>query len=287
MENNSFRFKRMKAQIRQFAPVLFLLVALLILAFVTSSNPFVIRAKSVLVDGTAPVVSVLEAPIRWVQSGVRSIGDMILVYQENEKLRQENKELYKWRSIALQLAYDNKELSKLLNHAPPKSEHTVTARVLADPGEVFSKSKIVAAGRNQNVKKGSGVFTDKGMIGRVAEVGASYSRILLLTDYLSRVPVLVGESRIPCIMTGDNSLFPKLTLLPEGAQPLEGDVVISSGDAGVFPPGLPIGVVSKTDEDEIAVSLVEDAPVFEFVQIVDFGLGESIIAPPPCADRAE
>ena len=99
---------------------------------------------------------------------------------------------------------------------------------------------------------------NNGLIGRVAEVGYRSSRILLVTDLNSRIPVLVGESRERAILTGDNS-----------------DLVVTSGHGGAFPAGLPVGKVIVTGEEGSAELRVQPflAPDrLEFVRLMDFGL---------------
>ena len=128
-------------------------------------------------------------------------------------------------------------------------------------------------GSKDGIKRGFVALYNEGVLGRIEAVGRHTSQILLLTDYASRVPVLVGSKRFLAVVVGDNSSLLKLTALPEGAEVSVGDYVSTSGHSGVYPPGLAIGTVTRIDdEDDIWVKPFvsrEDTP---FVTIVDYGL---------------
>lgn len=279
MENKFFRFKRLKAQTLLFAPVVFLVVALISAVFFKQNTPVVQQARILLTEIGVPIVGWFNVPIRWVKGVTEKIGDIVLVYQENEKLRSANIRLQAWRNTAQELAFENKELRKLLNYVPVRPVSFVTAPVLADASGDFSRSKIIGAGYQNGVRRGDAVFTEKSLIGRIIEVGPRFSRLLMLTDYFSRVPVMIPEKGIKGILTGDNTPFPKLILLPEGAEVQVGDRLVTSGDSGVYPPGLPIGSVMSSDPEEISVHLNQPDIPFEFVRVVYYGLDDTLLVP--------
>ena len=104
----------------------------------------------------------------------------------------------------------------------------------------------------------------------------------MLTDYASRVPVLVGEKRFLGVVVGDNAPLLKLTALPEGAEVAVGDYISTSGHGGVYPPGLAVGTVVQVKKDNILVRPFvyrEDTP---FVTIVDYGL-DGLLDLPACS----
>ena len=136
------------------------------------------------------------------------------------------------------------------------------------------------------LKKGAVAVFPEGMLGRIVEVGTSVSRLLELTDYTSRIPVMVGKERFLCILTGDNTDYPKLISIPEGAEISVGDRVITSGHAGVFPSGIAIGTVISVD-GEIAVQPYVNAKTNEFVRLVDFGLDDTLIKEETCECPAD
>ncbi len=281
MDSKFFRLKKIKAQVKQFAPVLFLIIALGMIGFGVSQNPYLVRIKTSLWDMTVPIVEALGAPVRWSKSVVAEVRDLMTLRSENKRLKAENEQLIGWKNVAFKLAEDKKELEKSLNYVSSKEVSYLTARILADNGGNFSRSLIVQAGTENGLKKGAVAVLPEGVLGRIAEVGESVSRLLELTDYASRIPVMVGDERFLCILTGDNTDYPKLISIPEGAEISVGDRVVTSGHAGVFPSGLAIGTVVSVDGD-ISVLPFVNAKTSEFVRLVDFGLSDVLINEKTC-----
>src|SRR3546814_99565 len=146
----------------------------------------------------------------------------------------------------------------------------VTARVVGDPGGAFVRTVLINAGERNGVEKGQAAITGDGLAGRVAEVGQRSARILLLTDINSRVPVEAGTARDRAVLAGDNSNAPELLYLGPTAKLQVGDRVTTSGHGGVFPPGLPIGVVSAVGEKGVRVRPFVDWAHMEVLRIVDY-----------------
>ena len=198
-------------------------------------------------------------------------------YKENNHLKKEIEQLKNWRNIALQLQTEQQSLKELLNYKPPFKSTSVTAKVLVDNGNRFVKSLLIQAGLNQGVSKGDIAMTSDGVLGRVVEVGTDASRLMLLTDYASRVPVIIGQEKIHAILSGDGSQQPKITSLPEDITVSVGDIVLTSGEVGVYPSGLGIGIVSEIEQGDIKVRLFEEDDWPEFVQLVNFGLNSVLL----------
>jgi rod shape-determining protein MreC len=118
-----------------------------------------------------------------------------------------------------------------------------------------------------------------GLVGRIAEVGDRASRVLLLTDLNSRIPVTLQGSHERAILAGDNSPRPLLAYLAPNAKPEVGERVVTSGDGGVFPPGIPVGVIVSVG-GQVRVATSSDLSVIDYVKIVDFGLSGML---PPTA----
>lgn len=282
MENRFFRLKKIKAQVKQFAPVLFLLISLGLVGIGVSENPVLVKTKSTVADAFMPVVAVVSTPVRWVQNGLSEVSDILHVYTENKRLRAENDQLMSWKNVAMKVVDDKRQLEDLLNYVPTKETSYLTARIIADNGGNFARSVIVQAGAKNGVNKGSVAMVPEGVVGRVVEVNDTVSRLLLMTDYTSRIPVMVGEQRILCILTGDNTDTPKLISLPEGGKIAVGDRVVTSGHAGVFPSGLGIGTVTSVQNGDITVKPFAFQKNREFVRLVDFGLAGVLLEEPTC-----
>ena len=282
MENKFFRLKKIKAQLKQFAPVLFLIISLALIGIGVSQNPVLIKTRMAFTNAFVPIVDAIGAPVRWTKNGVNEVRDLFRIRSENKRLRAENKKLLSWKNIALKLADDKKQLEKSLNYVPSREAAYLTARILADNGGPFTRTLIVEAGAKNGLKKGTVALLPEGLIGRIVEVGEDVSRLLEITDYTSRIPVMVGEQRVLCILTGDNTDYPKLISLPEGAKLSVGDRVVTSGHAGLFPSGLAVGTIISDENGEYVVAPFTNGKGSEFVRLVDFGLNDVLIKKEIC-----
>ena len=172
------------------------------------------------------------------------------------------------------LESENARLRVMLNLAPEAPARFITGRVIGDSGGAFLRSVLINIGARDGVRKGVAAVDGTSLLGRIAEVGNRSSRILLVSDLNSRIPVLVGESRERAILAGDNSDLPKLAYLPVEISIAPGDLVITSGHGGAFPAGLPVGIVVRPDPDseELRVEPFYSTRRLEFVRLMDFGL---------------
>ena len=106
------------------------------------------------------------------------------------------------------------------------------------------RTVLVNAGTDDRVARGQAAITGEGLVGRLTEVGNRAARVLLITDLNSRIPVTIESSHANAVLAGDNSERPRLLYLPSPDAVKIGDRIVTSGEGGVFPPGLPVGVVA-------------------------------------------
>jgi rod shape-determining protein MreC len=237
-----------------------------------------------LTDALAPALGVLSRPLAALGGLGRRAERVLLVYRDNARLRAQNRRLLRWQQAALALAAENAQLRGLLKLVPAPSVSYVTARVVADSGSAYVRTLIIDAGRDAGVARDQAAITGAGLVGRVAEVGRRAARVRLVTDLDSRIPVSVGGARWRAILAGDDSARPYLQYLPSSARIAIGDRVVTSGEGGVFPPGLPVGVVASLGSPRAAsrgAGLAGGAPRVAlyaapsrtgYLRIVDYGL---------------
>jgi rod shape-determining protein MreC len=223
-------------------------------------------------EAVAPILEILSQPVDAVARVGEYVQDWIALHDENERLLDDRERLLQWQSVARHLEAENETLRQLLRFVPEPDARFVTARVIADSGGAFAHSLLLSAGGNSGVDKGQAVVTGEGLVGRIAGVGDRAARVLLITDLNSRIPVVVGSDRIRAILAGDNSNRPKLVYLKPDAVVAAGDQVVTSGDAGAFPPGLAVGAVVSVGDGEIRVMPFIDQSRLEYVRVVDYGL---------------
>jgi rod shape-determining protein MreC len=138
---------------------------------------------------------------------------------------------------------------------------------------------MVNAGRDNGVARGQAALAREGLVGRVAEVGSRAARILLITDLNSRVPVVVDGTHRRAILAGDNAARPSLRYADTGGTMRIGDRIVTSGQGGVFPPGLPVGVVVSADSEGARVEPYAALSRVDCLRLVDYGLAEALPNP--------
>lgn len=267
---------RITAPLRGFAhrfAYVFLLAAALGILLLGKADPLVFqRARTTVTDMTAPILDALSRPAVTVSHIIAEARELSRLRDENNILRAENERLLKWQNAARTLLAENRELRGLLGFSADPDASSVTARVIGDSGGAFVRSVLVNAGAREGVTKGNAALSGSGLLGRVAEVGERSARILLINDLNSRIPVVVERSRERAILAGDNSVTPRLLYLPSQTKIQIGDRIVTSGHGGVFPVGLPVGVVTSITEEGVRILPFADATNIEYVRLMDFGL---------------
>lgn len=233
------------------------------------------RARMALADGLAPIYSVVSEPLHRMRAAVDDAQGLWALRAENVKLRDENERLRRWQDVALALDAENQTLHQNLNWKPEPAPSFITARVVADAGGVYARAVLLSVGPGHGIAKGEIALDERGLVGRVTEVGARTVRVLLLTDLNSRIPVILEHSRARAILVGTNGARPRLLYWPEGTQPAEGERVVTGAEANAFPANLPVGTVHYTGSNVPEVEPDAKLDQLEVVRVFDYGLHAS------------
>ena len=230
------------------------------------------RVRMALADALAPIFGIVSEPIARVHDAVADAGDLLTVRAEYARLKEENDRLRQWPAVAMALAAENATLKANLNWIPDPAPSYVTARVVADAGGVYARAVLLSTGPNRAVTKGQIALDERGLVGRVTEVGMRSARVLLISDINSRIPVKLENSNARAMLIGTNNARPRLMFWPEGSMPAEGERVVTSSEANAFPSGLPVGVVHYTASNVPEVEPFARLDRLEVVRIFDYGL---------------
>jgi len=230
------------------------------------------RARMLVNDAVTPILRVMAEPAAAVSQFVNNLQELATIREQNTELREANRRLLEWQAVAQKLENENRQLRDLLSTVDNSKARSITARVVADSGGVFVQSILITAGSRDGVGKGQAVITSEGLAGRVTEAGFRSSRVLLITDINSRIPVRVGEAGDRAILSGDNSSRPRLIYLGLRSAAVPGDRIVTSGDAGAFPPGIPVGRVAAVDDIKVVVEPFVNRHRLQYVGVLDFGL---------------
>ncbi|KEP70205.1 rod shape-determining protein MreC [Thioclava dalianensis] len=250
-------------------------------------SPRMERVRSALIDRFVPSFTWLMAPASKLTDMVEGFQSYARIYEQNQELRRELQQMKSWKEAAVQLEQQNaKLLAQNKVRLDPKLT-SVSGRVLADSGSPFRKSVLINVGKRDGIVDGWATMDGLGLVGRIAGVGNSTSRVLLLTDASSRIPISIPASGQNAVLAGDNSPYPVLDFLehPERVRP--GDRVVSSGDGGVFPAGLLVGQIFQGRDKRLRVRLAADYERLDFLRVLRSHPAERIddagglIAPDP------
>nr|WP_283949631.1 rod shape-determining protein MreC [Limobrevibacterium gyesilva] len=242
------------------------------------------RARMALADALAPIYGVVAEPLARVRDAVDNARNLVAIYRDNARLREENERLRRWQAVALALDAENATLKANLRWIPDPTPSYVTARVVADAGGVYARAVLLSLGPNHGITKGQIALDDRGLVGRVTEVGARSARVLLITDMNSRIPVILESSRARAMLVGTNGPRPRLMYWPEGTQPAEGERIVTSAEANAFPAGLPVGTVHYSTSNAPEVEPAARLERLEVVRLFDYGL-RGVVAPETSAPR--
>jgi len=218
----------------------------------------------------APAGEVVSAPVRWTGGAFGWIGDYFGAVSRNRRLEAENRALRRWRDTAIALKDVNERYETLLRLRTDPPGAMVAARIVTDSRGPIQKTQLANVGTEAGVQPGYPVMSEHGLVGRVVGVTRGASRVLLVNDPASRVPVLIDRTNARAILTGDGGPNPRLEFL-RGLEPTrEGDTILTSGDGGVFPRGLPVGVAVRGLDGVWRARLYSDRSPIDYVRIMKF-----------------
>ena len=209
---------------------------------------------------------VVSFPTKSLKSAADIVEKHTDLYNKNVELKQENIKLKTNISNSNFLKFENQQLRKLLDEDIALSTNLVSSRVMLDKQSPYLNSFIINSGTNKKIKNGLAVLDGENFIGRIVDVNFFSSRILLVTDLNSKIPVIVEPTGYHAILSGKGKIEPILDFLPENHTVQPGNKVYTSGKEGIFLPGIPIGQVKIIGEN-IAVSLFSDLNQIMFVNI--------------------
>lgn len=239
-------------------------------------SPRVERFRANLVDRVVPSFDWALVPVNKLVGMVEDFQSYQRIYEQNQELRRELQQMKAWKEAALQLEQENAQLLNLNNVRLDAQLSYVTGVVMADSGSPFRQSVLLNIGARDGIIDGWAATDGLGLAGRISGVGKQTSRVILLTDSNSRVPIMVQPSGQTALLAGDNTAAPPIEFLeaPEKVRP--GDRVVSSGDGGVFPAGLLVGHVAMGTDRRLRVRLSADYERLEFLRILRSHPGETV-----------
>ncbi len=251
----------------------FLIAFILLICFFVflsnRQNPYLQDCRRWLADFTVTSLYYMQAPFAFIKNNwcthtslQQQIHDLTL---ENQQLR-----LSHHQDLARQR--ENEHLRKLVNALPSYGQEVLTARVLGMPTDSFSTLAIETKS-DIPLMKNQVVIAAEGVIGRLYQIGKTTARVLLITDSRSKTPARIATTGDHVILEGQNSSELKVlhaatrSSTPDH-QPKAGDLLVTSGFGGIYPPGLPLARISSINDGSFTVHVLVNSHHLEYVSIL-------------------
>ena len=220
----------------------------------------------------APLVDVVSAPIRAIETMIEGVRTVASLRAENVRLQGENDLLKRWRRRAEILESENRQLRSVTGAATVENRTPITARAVTAPGGGFAHTVLISIGSERGIVRGNPVVTADGLVGIVIDVGLKHARVLMISDINARIPVILASSSWPGLTVGQNGQYLELKFLPREANPKIGELVLTSGHGGVLPNGLPVGRVDQVKDGKILVRPAVDFRHLSYISVLVGGL---------------
>jgi len=218
---------------------------------------------------------IFSTPENVIKKGFIATKNHFFVYEENKILKQKVKDLETKKYNTQYIQTENERLKETLNELKFSSDE-ILAKVIVDKQSPFLKSIIVNKGSKHGVILGMGVIDQEYLVGKVVEVNFTTSRVLLLSDLNSKIPVDILPNNIQSILSGTGDNIGKIQYIKEEALIESDNIVYTSGAGGIFKPGVPIGrTVKNSLNSEINVEFYSEFSQLRFVKLRSYKAEEN------------
>ncbi len=185
-----------------------------------------------------------------------SVNDLATLRQRNTDLEQVIANLTVENLRLREVEEENTRLRKLLNFAQDQASYgykgsQVVGRVISNEPNYTVESILIDLGSKHGIMQGMPVVTERGLVGRISQVYTSTSRVILLTDSSSSVNVILQNARTRGVLLGHSRQMPIMDYLPPEQNVSVGDIVLTSGEGGAFPNGIPVGQVTEVQKNDV------------------------------------
>ena len=242
-----------KKKSNKFYSVVFISISLLLIIFGVMESKKGIYFKTKIIDYGSFVTYSLSIPIKKISLYFSNMEEIYYVYSQNKKLKNHTLKIKMLENELTLLEHENNLLKDALNIKNDLYYNYQTVKVVAGIRSSFLRTLVILAGKKQKVSEGFAVISNNDLLGHVYESGNFTSRVLLITDINSRVPVIVANKNFRLILSGNNSNYLSILNLGDIDKINSGDIVLTSGDGGVYPQGIPVGVVINDEAKKFVV----------------------------------
>jgi rod shape-determining protein MreC len=252
-------------------------LCLYVMTLARLNHPLLGHIQSFSYDVTFPIVNALNRPFDKLRAVYERYIATEALHKKALDLAEDNQFLLEWKTKALHLERENRLLRDLLRTLPVSENDFLTAKVLGSPAGEENATLVVSASSSSQIARNAPVLCASGLIGRIAEIGALVTRVMLLTDSASRTPVRFESTGEQAILAGQgtdelviihkkqvNELLEK----QQSFKAYVGERLITSGFGGIYPPDLPVAHITRIEDDKIYARLFVKPQNLEYIRIL-------------------
>jgi rod shape-determining protein MreC len=267
---------------RKFSLIILIFTSIIFLIFSNYNFKIIDYTKSGINEIIYRLAKIVSSPEKKINSYLGNFNNLLSVYKKNIDLKSKI-EKFESKNISLEiLKFENKKLKKQLDDYIV-SDKLIHSKVIIDKKSPYLRSFVINKGSKDGIVIGMTVFDQSYLAGKVIETNYSTSRVLLLSDINSNIPVTISPNNIQAIVTGNGLANGRINFLKKNLyKKINTDsIVYTSGTAGLIKSGIPVGKVWNFDpntDKEIKVNFFSDFSQLQYVSIVSFKKDETKIA---------
>jgi rod shape-determining protein MreC len=254
-------------------------------------------ARFHFLDGVRRVVATVLYPFQQVADLPSGIGQSVSEFfvtqttlkRENERLKAENFANSGLLQTQQALAAENQHLRALLQMQPTIERRSRVAEILYTARDPFARKIVLDKGGSSGIEQGAAVINANGLVGQVHRLFPWAAEVSLITDREQAIPVQVVRNGMRAVVFGlgyDGAL--ELRFMPVNADIENGDVLVTSGIDGTYPPGIPVATVANIEHNAAypfaRITCIPAAGVGSFRQVLVLGRGQPQLDRPPAAE---
>jgi len=237
-----------KGNKQKFSLLALIIASIILLSLEAINSKSLNFVRSAIKDVIYRTSFIASIPGNTISPMYTTIQEHFKIYEQYELIKLELQQLKNQQNQIAYLKTENDKLRKAIDDTDIYNHESITSKVLVDKESPFLKSVILNKGFNTGLKKGMPVLKGPYFVGRITEVNYLSSRVLLISDLNSKIPVLIEPMGYQAIMSGTGDDLALLDFLPKNHQLEVGNLVYTSGTGGIFFPGIPIGRIELIEE---------------------------------------
>lgn len=261
----------LKKSNKQRFSLIFLIFFSLVLIFLSRINFTPINFLKTSINEIVYRISFITSiPEQQINKGIVVINEHFKMYKDYKSTKEKIKNLESKQFDSGFIISENERLRKLIDEYIVNSEELV-AKVLLDKNSPFLKSIIVNKGSKDKVELGMAVLDGPYLVGKIVEINYATSRVLLISDLNSKIPVTVEPGNVQSILSGTGKEFGEIQYFKQDANLEQRNIVYTSGSGGIFKAGIPVGTINnKITSLNTKIKYFSDLSQLTFVKLISF-----------------